>query len=515
MGRGARRQHPHGVPAGRRVRRQPAPGGRAPRGPARALTSPPLRTAPLLLACALVAACSGDDDDPDAAGTTTTAAAPSTATTAEPLDPVDGEDGLGDPYFPDLGGTGFQVDSYALDLDITADGRRLDGTATLDAEALDDLASYTLDLIGLEVASATVDGAAAAVERDGREVRLRPADPIADGDRFTVVVAYGGEPRPIESPALGEIGWLTTPAGSFVIGEPEGAATWFPANDHPSDKATFHFDLTVPEGVEAIANGVLVEQSGTTWRWSIDEPMATYLAQVAVGQFTLSSEPGPGGVEIRNAIADAAVGSSAAAYERQGEMLGFFAERFGPYPFDAYGALVVDAGLGLALETQTLSLFGAGPVPEVNGAHELAHQWFGNTVTPAPWDDIWLNEGFATYAQWLWNEHADGLPLVDQARASHAGVAGFGELAPGDPGPDQLFHPAVYERGALTLFALRAEIGPEAFDTVLRRWATERAGGNGSTEDFVALAEEVAGEPLEELFREWLDEIAVPPFPAG
>jgi aminopeptidase N len=244
----------------------------------------------------------------------------------------------------------------------------------------------------------------------------------------------------------------------------------------------------------------------------MEQPMATYLAQLAIGQFTLTSVVGPGGVEIRNAFADAVVGV-APAFDEQAAMLEFFSTQFGPYPFDAYGALVVNVPIGLALETQTLSLFGSSFLDEVIVAHELAHQWFGDSVTPSAWQDIWLNEGFATYAQWLWLEHDGGPPVAEQAAASHAGLGGGG-VAPGDPGPTRLFDPAVYERGALTLHALRRAIGEEGFAAVLRGWATQRRGANGSTEDFVALAEEVSGQQLDELFDAWLLGEELPPLPA-
>lgn len=458
----------------------------------------------------LIPACSGDDD---AAGPTTSSPPSTTSTsTTGPIDPADAAAGVGDPYYPDLGGAGIDVQHYDLALDVSGDGRRIDATATIELVATDDLASFAFDLLGLEVGDVTVDGEAATVERSGRDLRIRPATPITEGSTVTVVVPYAGEPQPVETPSLGPIGWLTVPGGgSYVIGQPDGAATWFPANDHPTDKATFAFELTVPDGVEAVANGVLVERTPTVWRWAMDDPMAPYLAQVAVGQLTLTSEPGPGGVELRDAVADDAVAQIGDVLGRHADMLAFFVERFGPYPFDAYGALVVDVALGLALESQTFSLFGPAFIDEEVLAHELVHQWFGNSVSVASWDDIWLSEGAATYAQWLWTEQDGGGSVEGRAAAAHAQLAS--EVAPGDPGPARLFDPAVYERGALTLYALGARIGEDRLGEVLRRWATERAGSTGSTEDFVALAEDVAGEPLDDLFAAWLAGGPLPPLP--
>jgi aminopeptidase N len=192
-------------------------------------------------------------------------------------------------------------------------------------------------------------------------------------------------------------------------------------------------------------------------------------------------------------------------------MLAFFAEAFGPYAFDAYGAVVVDVDLGVALETQTLSIFGAEAIGnDLVVAHELAHQWFGDSVSVETWQDIWLNEGFATYAQWLWFEHEGIATVEEQAAQAHASLAeqGLGDLPPADPGASQLFHPSVYERGALTLHALERTMGERPFSVLLQRWYTDNAGANASTADFVELAAQVAnasdGTDVRPLLDEWL-----------
>jgi aminopeptidase N len=409
-------------------------------------------------------------------------------------------------------------------LDVHPDAGTIDATATIEAVATDDLAGLYLDFTGLDLGEVTVDGTAARTSREGRELLVELREPIAEGDRFVVVVPYSGTPRPIDSEPLGPVGW--TPLGdgsSFVLSEPEGASTWFPSNDHPADKARFRFEVTTPEGTEAAANGLLTlreptTDGGTRWVYEVAHPMATYLATLAVGDLTFEESAGPGGLPVRNVYDDDLAAEASETFARQGEMIDFYDDLFGPYPFEAYGALVMDVSTGVALETQTLSLFGndvlgLGDLGQQVIAHELAHQWFGDSVALEWWHDIWLNEGFATYAQWLWAEHSVGTPLDEIASRAHAGLAatGLGAIPPGDPGPENLFAPTVYERGALLLHELRKTLGDDAFFNVLRRWAAEHGDGNATTDELVALAEEVGGVELDDLFDLWLYADELPP----
>jgi aminopeptidase N len=464
-------------------------------------------------AALLAVACSGGGDDGDAARTTTT-----TTTSTAPSEPAaPGAAGAGDPYFPELGNGGYDVDHYVLDITWTpsdAGPGRLDGTTTVEATATQRLSRFDLDLTGLDVSRVTVDGDPAEVARRGEhELVVTPAEPIESDASFTAEVAYGGVPQP-----QGEIdgvqpGWIDDGHEVYVIGEPNGAASFFPVNDHPSDKATYEQRITAPDGLEVAANGRLADRvpadegsgGGTTWVFDAPDPMASYLVQIVIGDMETVTAEGPGGLPIRHAFDTDVAAEAGPAMARTGEMIDAFDDLFGPFPFVTYGSVVVDDEIGLALETQTLSIFGADAIgDEVTVAHELAHQWFGDAVSPATWRDIWLNEGFATYAMLLWDERTGGLPVDDALREAAAG--GGLDLPPGDPGAANLFDYSVYFRGAMTLHVLRHELGDDAFFRLLRTWVERYDGRSATSADFEALAAEVAGpgHDLSGLFDAWL-----------
>lgn len=427
-----------------------------------------------------------------------------------------GAEGIGDPMFPELGNGGYQVEHYRLELDV--DRPQLTGLATLTVIGHEPLDRFNLDLVGLSVDSVTVAGVAAEFSRRGRELTIDPIDVIAPDVPVDVVIAYGGIPAPIADPAgPAELGWYTEPWGTFVISEPSGAATWFPANDHPRDKATFEFIVTVPAGQTAVAAGILDERrtdpdGQTTFVWRMDDPMATYLASVVTGDITLVEEPPIGPTTIRHALPTDDADRLAGLAELQRPMMKLFVDIFGPYPFDNYGIAVVESDLGfLALENQTLSIFGAALFDTASGtllaqrvmAHELAHQWFGNQVSPDVWDDIWLNEGFATWSEYYWMEQT--FPERDVWRAPPIALGPLTGLE-----PEALFGPNVYIRGGLTLEALRRHMGDEPFFGLLRTWVTRHAGGTASTDDFLALVEETAGPQALTLMESWIFDEQMP-----
>jgi Peptidase family M1 domain/Peptidase M1 N-terminal domain len=644
-----------------------------------------------------------------------------------------GSAGIGDPYFPLDGNGGYDVQHYDLDVSYDPATDRLIGVATIEIVATQNLSAFNLDFVGMRLRSLTIDGVAAKTTRKGQELTVKPKAGITSGSEFIVVARYDGVPQTLED--FGTSGFIHTDDGAIVVGEPHVAETWFPVNNHPRDKASFTVAITVPAGVEAISNGVLLGQQDTadtsTWMWDAVEPMVPYLLTMAIGQFevgayeadglaywdaidsALVTSPPPippvtgdqllfsqvgepsykrlsrtmtvpaGGatmsfqanrdteegwdflfVESRtaggddwttlpdqnghtsqdlgacpfflfdnpflthyvtdtsdegdpenpdddvfscdpvgttgawNAISghsdgweswsvalpagsievsityvsdccvqgrgvgiddivvstgqgttsfeddgntldgwttpDAPEGSqpnpntwiSAAvippplplgdsvqvSFDRQPEIIDFLADNFGPYPFSAAGGIVDNVEVGFALENQTRPtyspfFFGGPEGNDFVVVHEYAHQWYGDSVAVDTWQHIWLNEGFATYAEWLWSEE-EGFETSEEIFDSLMGIPAedeeFWGFAIGDPGPEGLFNFQVYVRGAMTLEALRQEVGDHDFFNILEGWATSQAGGTGTTREFIDLAESISKEELDPLFDAWL-----------
>lgn len=485
-------------------------------------------------------------------GASAAAAAP-----AGPKDSASGEprytagaSGVGDAYFPFAGNGGYDVQHYDLDIRYTPPAPEpaplegdFEGVATIDVVATQDLDRFNLDLRGMDVESVTVNGKPAASvepplageEVDGAaywhvqddaarvwELTIQPRPKLKAGQTAQVVVEYGGtttQPTDIEGSLYG---WVTMRDGAMVASEPEGSMTWYPVSDHQTDKATYSFEITVPEGKVAVANGLpagdpVTEDGWTTWFWDAPDQQASYLTTASVGDFELRETYSSGsGVPIIDAVdrklSPARLATTNASLGWQDEMLDFFESRFGPYPFVAYGSIVDNDTLFYALETQTRPVY-SSQASEGTVAHEAAHQWFGNAVSPERWQDIWLNEGWATYATWMWNEER-GIRTAQQAYDTWyapARTAAYWELQIGDPGALGLFATQVYNRGAATLHALRLEVGEEAFFAGAQLWLERYDDSTGTSEDFQEVYEEASGMDLDEFFQIWLYDQVKPP----
>ncbi|WP_127818523.1 M1 family metallopeptidase [Microbacterium sp. CPCC 204701] len=427
-----------------------------------------------------------------------------------------GADGVGDALYPRAGNGGIDVEHYDLQISYdpppnpsTSLTGRLEGRAVLRIRATENLERFNLDLRELTAARVAIDGEVARFTQDEGELVIVAAAPMSAGETFEVQIDYAGDKTVSDAGPDG--GFYPTADGGVSINEPHGAPEWFPSNDHPTDKASYRFAVSVPEGTAALSNGILLDDrtagGRTTWVWDAPDPMSSYLALLAIGEFEIRRSSAPDGTPIIDAIGAGVDPESYSAMDLTGEMMAYFEDTFGEYPFVAYGQ-VVDNDRGTALETQTRSIFGNGTTTELTVAHELAHQWFGDWVSPGRWSDLWLNEGWALYAEWMWDEHHNGVPVqatVDRVLLTGADAPEWQGLTAA-PERDDLFSWAVYQRGALSLHALRSLIGDDAFLALAREWLSRYGGSTATTEDFVALAEEISGRDLSVQFQEWVYE---------
>jgi aminopeptidase N len=435
-----------------------------------------------------------------------------------------GADRSVDSYLPEHGNDGYRVARYELQLDYRPGSGRLSGRARITAVAgLAPLSGFSLDLGDFRIDRVLVDSRRPAryTHRAGK-LRIRPVRELPAGAAFTVEVHYVGTPRPVRTKHWGDLGWELLDEGALVTSQPVGAPSWFPCNDHPSDKASYRISVTAPSPYRVLANGVLesrtISASTTTWVYEQAAPMASYLATVQIGPYASVDHLG-GDVPQPAAVPERLLGRFRHDFGRQPEMMALFEDRFGRYPFEEYAVVVVDEELEVPVEAQTLSVFGTNHLDGRRGferlvAHELAHQWFGNSLTVADWRHIWLNEGFAKYAEWLWSEASGGPAARTLAARSHTRLALLRQdLRLADPGVRRLFDERVYERGAQTLHALRTSLGDAAFFALLRDWTASHRHGTVTSEAFTALAQRHAGRPLNALFRAWLYEPGLPPLP--
>ncbi|WP_344889957.1 M1 family metallopeptidase [Actinomadura meridiana] len=447
-----------------------------------------------------------------------------------------GASGLGDPYFPLEGNGGYDALHYSLDLSYDPDYDQLDGEVTLIARATQNLSSFDLDLSGMDVEKVTVDRRKADYKRRGQELIITPRRGLRKGKVFTATIRYGGVPQTIVgSPIVfgSPYGFLHTPDGAFVGGEPNGASTWFPVNDHPSDKASYDYTITVPKGLTAVANGRLVSHRGEvasfsrrsaktsaeTFKWYESSPMASYLTTIDIGKWDVKSGRTPGGVPNYTAVDPVLLANQPDAvdffYDTTSDVTDTWSKTFGKYAFASTGAIADDARfngqpLGFSLETQSKPVYSAvrstGTI-----VHELAHQWFGDAVSPRQWKDVWLNESFASWAAWYWNETHGGTSARNSARATYAArpfpdAAGrpYWSVVLADPQRDTMFNDRVYSGGAIMLQLLREKIGDDDFFKLLRTWFARNKYGNGYTALFTRTAEEVSGQNLDAFFKDWL-----------
>lgn len=423
-----------------------------------------------------------------------------------------GSDGAGDSYYPKDGNGGYGVADYDLDVDYVPAAKQLTGTAKISARATESLSSFNLDLHGLTVDSVKVNGLTAKFTRVGDELTITPRLTLWRGLPFFTEVKYHGVPEAINDPLLGLNGWqFAKNGGAFAAGEPKSASTWYPVNDTPRDKATFHLAMTVPSEWEVISvgkeRGKRTSPKGTTTTyWAEDTQTVPYMTTVAIDKWEFERGQLPDGTPILNSYAPGTPATTKAAEARLPEIIEFLSSKFGKYPIDAAGGIFLAEPIGFSLETMSRPIYSgrAGNVSTI--VHENAHQWYGDSVAVDLWKDVCLNECFASYATWLWSEAKDSVDLDARYLTNVKNASDAFWNSPGnklyDMGPGREFT-AVYIKGPLALHALRRTIGEEAFGKVLKTWPSLHSDGNASFLEFQKYVEKVARKNLKGFFDAW------------
>jgi aminopeptidase N len=448
--------------------------------------------------------------------------------------PSPGAAGIGDPLFPGLGNGGYDARHYSMALryPTTDPNQTVSGTVTMFARATQALSRFDLDFDGDSVGSVKVDGQPASFTWSDEEIVITPKHALRDHEKFAVRVTYTAHAF---TPAAGEIfpfGFFTVNGGSVTAGQPDFAHDFYPVNDHPADKASYDISFDVPQGTTAVANGDLVFRRSSNGRtfssYFMREPMASELIQLAVGAFDVTTQPTTRGVHIRDVSSTSSTAAVTPALQRTPDHLRWMIDEVGRYPFNTYGVLSADQQFFYALETQTLSLHPSllfvppftPPAYEPIMVHELAHQWFGDSVAPVRWQDVWLNEGHADYYQQVYAEEffeGPGYTVAywkDAYRRANQLRHDFGPVAK-PTGNDifTLFSDNVYSGGSLVLYALRQVIGERKFSEVERSWVKRYKDESVSTEQWISHVNQVTHRNLTGFLRDWLYGDTVPPMP--
>jgi aminopeptidase N len=433
-----------------------------------------------------------------------------------------------DPYYPAKGDPSVDALHYKLRLKWTPKTRHLKGKTTLTFRATAAESQFRLDLgHPLVVHAVHLDGRRVTFSHPGKNLVINAGAVLAEDSRHVVKIRYSGTPKhgkaPTDRADIPYVGWTVTKAGEvWTMQEPFGAYTWYPVNDQPADKAFYDARISAPRGMVGIFNGTMASRHSTSKRtitkWHLASPASSYLTTIAIGDYVRIKDRGPHDLPIRYWLPRNDQ-SALSELQRTPKMIKWLEKKLGPYPFDRIGAVVVPSDS--AMETQTMVTMGGRLLSEYGHRafradllHEYAHQWYGDTVTPNNWPDLWLNESFAMYTQFRW-QVARGWETWPQVRRLL--TSSDNELRASD-GPPGAYHPqefgetCVYYCGALMLDKLRTKVGVSRFNALWSGWPQQHRYASADRSTYIDWASAQTGQDLGPFLTTWLTS---PTTPAG
>jgi aminopeptidase N len=429
---------------------------------------------------------------------------------------------VADKLYPAHGNPAVDVLHYGLALDWSPASKTLTGTATLQIRPVSDAAEVKLDFKPYAIDSTTVDGTATTTTVAGDKLTV-PVAVTADKP-ITLVVKYHGKPATVPIPShrgdaepLGLT--ITKDGGLWTMQEPYGAFTWYPANDQPSDEALYDIAVTVPAGWSAIAAGTPADSQGNTFSYRSTEPVATYLQTLAVGKYTRVAATGPHGLPLTYWYRPGTDDKLLPIVKNSPKYVAWLEKRFGPYPFPTGGIVVVDSASGM--ETQQMITMG-GKIPKLDAnrkkvfdedlLHEYAHQWFGDSITSTTWTDLWLNEGWAMYAQYLYEQDTQKFSDADLEKFLRKWDADLRKKLgpPGNPRPGNFAETNVYVCPAAMLKELNDALGDQKFFAMATAWVQTQKDTQQDRASFLAFVNKFTGKDFTKLINAWLDSPTTP-----
>jgi len=413
---------------------------------------------------------------------------------------------------------GFDVTAYFLNLDIDETSRTISGTVTVNATSLvDGLETVALNLLdNMRVRTVTQGATGLEFTHDDDMLIIRLDVPHDAGQAFGVTVDYSGSPSQRGYTGFGWNKYFSVSDGeaAWTLSEPEGARHWWPSKDRPDDKARVREWYTVNGDWTATGNGVLVgvdllPSGKRRFRWEASRPVTTYLVSLAATNYATFSHTyalrGGGSIPVDYYVYSEDLDRARVSFDATPDMLDFYEQVYGEYPFpeDKYGMSAFP--FPGAMEHSTNTSYGYQLIDGLHTydwiiAHELAHQWWGDSVSPETWSDIWLNEGFATYGEVLWAEHVGGREAYDEYMLSLWRPNFLGPVY----SPNKLFGATVYDKGGWVLHMLRHLMGDTAFFQLKHDWYEQHRDGVGNTSQFQTLAEAWYGASLDGFFQQWV-----------